>query len=43
VVGPSEGEGWARVREWTTALGAQLERSETGFEIHILFPPEPGG
>ena len=42
-VEPSEGEAWTRVREWTSALGAQLERSETGYGIHILFPPEPGG
>jgi hypothetical protein len=42
VVGPSEGEGWARVGEWTESLGAELARSETGFGMRILLPSEAG-
>jgi C4-dicarboxylate-specific signal transduction histidine kinase len=42
VVGPSEGEAWARVREWTESLGAELRRSETGFGMRILLPPDTG-
>jgi hypothetical protein len=43
VDGPSAGETWDGVRKWTDALGARLERSESGFGIRILFPPEQGG
>jgi len=43
VDGPAEGETWAGVRRWTDSLGASLERSEGGFGIRILFPPEHGG
>jgi C4-dicarboxylate-specific signal transduction histidine kinase len=42
VAGPSEGEAWAGIRKWTESLEAELERSETGFGIRILFPPETG-
>jgi len=42
-VGPSEGDQWASVRQWTESLGASLERSETGFGIRMLFPPAPEG
>lgn len=43
VVGPSDGEAWSRVRDWTDSLGAALERFETGFGIRLLLPPEKGG
>ena len=42
VVGPSDGEAWARVGEWTESLGAELARSETGFGMRILLPPDAG-
>jgi signal transduction histidine kinase len=43
VVGPSDGEGWSRVRDWADSLGGAFERSETGFGVRILLPPEGGG
>ncbi len=42
LAGPSDGEAWACARKWTDSLGAELERSRTGFGIRIIFPSATG-